>query len=134
MAEKSFEVGSKGANQSAEAAASAMSSTRSMPKAPSGSCRQKASAIPIGERLTSRWSSAPTGAVSRGAALDIRSTEANARVEPRVENVDRQIGEYEHRHHQHHQRLGQRIILVLHREHEKAADAVEVEDLLGHHQ
>ena len=61
-------------------------------------------------------------------------SEADARIEPGVQQVDHEVGQHEHRDRQHHQRLGQRVVLVLHRLHEQPADAVEIEHLLGHHQ
>ena len=55
--------------------------------------------------------------VGVGAAMVIGQPliQSNARVEPRVEEVDNEVGQDRDGHDQHDQRLGQRVILVLHR-------------------
>src|SRR5262249_24269599 len=108
MAAKSFEVGSKGAIQRARTAAEAITRTRIMPKAPSGSRAQNDSMIREGLRLSACSSAATARVVSKGAVLDTGSPEPDARIEPRVEHVDSQVADHEHRDHEHHQGLGKR--------------------------
>src|SRR5262249_29248039 len=60
------------------------------------------------------------------------SAETDARIEPRIEQVDDEIGEHEDRDREHYQGLSERIVLILHGEHEQAAHSIEIEDLLGH--
>src|SRR5579862_8293709 len=95
------------------------------PNVPSGWRRAKVSAESSHER---RKAGAPW---VRTVIAKLLSPEPDPRIEPRIENVDHEVGDDEDRHRQHHQRLGERVVLVLHRQHEQPADAVQVEDLLG---
>src|SRR5690349_1169095 len=113
-----------------------MMMTITMPNAPSGSRRQKCSVARQKDRRS--WISSSSGAVIGACTVVVDmmpspSGEADAWVKPGVEQVDDQIGEHEDRDGEHHQGLGQRVVLVLHRLDEQSADAVEVEDLLGDH-
>ena len=63
-------------------------------------------------------------------AISRASTVADARIEPRIHQVDDEIAYDEHGDGQHHQCLSQRVVLVLHGLHEQPADTIEVEYLL----
>src|ERR1700733_6390788 len=135
---KSFDVGLYSAINSAVKPAKAIISTISMPNAPSGSRRQKCSVVCQIERRICPSSSAMAGtAMSLCDVVDMMqlpSGEADAWIEPRIEQIDDQIGQHEDGDGQHHQRLVQCIVLVLHRLLEHSAEAVQVEHLLRHHQ
>src|SRR5215471_18119466 len=110
-----------------------MINTSTMPKAPSGWRRQKISTRRSGERSLSGTKSVTRGtlAISGAAIVMANSSIADAGVEPGVDQVDDGVGQHEDGDKQHHQRLGHRVILVLHRLHKKPADAVQIEHLLG---
>src|SRR5271157_643291 len=130
---KSFAVGLYGAISSADRPVTAMINTSIAPNAPSGSRRQKCSVACQNERCRSMTSSAMTGTCT--VEMDMArspSGEPDARIEPRIHQIDDQVAEHEDGDGEHHQGLGQRVILVLHRLHEQPADAVQVEYLLGH--
>src|SRR6185437_111466 len=130
---KSFSSGSNGAIQSAQMPATANSTTMTRPIVPSGLRRTKLIARPSSVCWRSNASvSSSTGAVVGVMTAIGHSRIADARVEPGVEHVDHEIGDHEHQDDQHHQRLGQHVVLVLHRLDQQAADAVQVEHLLGH--
>src|SRR3990167_10675905 len=107
-----------------------MITTRARPNGPGGWRRQKLSATPASERLRSGSSStSPATAARLGATIVIAgslSREADARIEPGVEQVDHEIGDDEDDDDEHDQRLGQHVVLVLHRLDEQPADAVQV--------
>src|SRR6266851_1930054 len=116
--------------------ANAIITTSTMPKVPSGCRRQKISPRRKSERWISVTSSmtAETAAGEDAAIVMANSGVADAGVEPGVDQIDDGVGQHEDSDDQHHQCLGHRIVLVLDRLHEEAADAVEIEYLLGHHE
>src|SRR5665213_254430 len=121
IAAKSFEVGLYGAIHSAPSPAAAMIRTITIPNVPTGSRRQNASTVPNGERLICVTSLSVTicGANWNGALTDMAlspSGETDARIEPRIEQIDDKIGQYEDHHDEHHQSLGQGVVMVLHRQ------------------
>src|SRR5262245_12591795 len=116
MALKSFSSGSKGAIQPASAPATNMISTIARPKVPSGWRRTNSRALRSRERLRLPFSSMkPPAAARLGAAMVIPadpSREADAWVEPGVEQVDHEIGDDENHDDQHGQGLGEHVVLV----------------------
>src|SRR3546814_5986699 len=62
----------------------------------------------------------------------LRSAVPDARIEPRIEEIDQQVGHHEHQGHQHDQRLDHGVAALADRADEQLADTVEIEDLLGH--
>src|SRR5262245_47524191 len=63
---------------------------------------------------------------ARSTMVRAPSGEADARIEPCIEQVDNQIGEHEDRDGEHDQGLRQGIVLILDRQHEQAADPIDV--------
>ena len=59
---------------------------------------------------------------------------ADARIEHGVEHVDHEVDQHKNHRHEQHQRLDHGVVAARHRQHEKLADAVEIEHLFGHHQ
>ena len=53
-------------------------------------------------------------------------------IEPGIDDVDDQVGQNEDRDDEHDDPLGQRVILILNSLDQQAADAVQIEHLLGH--
>src|SRR5437868_5854195 len=99
--------------------------TIARPKVPSGWRRAKPNAASRQERRISSGASVM-------AVIALSSTEADARIEPRVEDVDQEVRDHEDGDRQHHQRLGKSVILVLDGQHEQPAEAALVEDLISH--
>src|SRR5581483_5855552 len=108
-----------------------MTSTRKPPAAPSGFWTQNCHSRARGDGLDGAWSA---GRVMVAMGLRSSTVVADARVEPSVDDVDRQVGEGEDGDHEHHQGLRHVVVLVGYRLHEQLAEAVEVEHLLGHDQ
>src|SRR5580704_18877388 len=132
---KSFAVGLYGAMSSADKPVTAMISTSSAPNAPNGSRRQKCSVACQNERRSSISSGVMSETIV-GACTVVDMTrspsgEPDARIEPRIHQIDNQIAEHEDGDGEHHQRLRQGIVLVLHRLYEQSSNAVQVEYLLG---
>ena len=59
------------------------------------------------------------------------SAVTDTRVEPSVEQINREIDAHEHRHHDHHQRLDHVVVFVKYGFDQQPAKTVKVEDLLG---
>src|SRR4029077_2837256 len=124
IAAKSFAVGLYGAISSAETPVPASISASTAPNAPRGARRQKCSVACQYERCSSIVSSAGS-AIGVFTVVDMTrspSGEADARIEPRVHQVDDRVAEQEDGAGEHHQPLGQRVVLVLHGLHEQPAD------------
>src|SRR5262245_13299203 len=105
MALKSFSSGSKGAIQSASPPRTNMISTIARPKLPSGWRRKKSSARLSAEDRRSAVSSASAATVLRLGRMTVMtgrlSREADARIEPGVQQVDHEIGDDGDHDHQH---------------------------------
>src|SRR3974377_1400050 len=96
IAAKSCAVGLYGAINSAERPVTAMINTSNAPNAPSGSRRQKCSVACQNDRRSSMISSAMTGACT--VEMDMArspSGKADARIEPRIHQIDDKIAEHE---------------------------------------
>src|SRR5260221_13094411 len=129
---KSFSSGSNGAIQSAKPPAMANTTTIARPIPPSGLRRQKLSAFSSGVLARHGASASATSVAGVGVMAVMRASRiADAWIEPGVKHVDHEVGEHEYGDHQHDQRLGQHVVLVLDRLHQQPADAVQVEDLFG---
>src|SRR5258708_37172995 len=99
---------------------------------PSGLRRQKLSAFSSGVLARHGASESATSVAGVGVMAVMRASRiADAWVEPGVKHVDHEDGEHEYGDHQHDKRLGQHVVLVLHRLHQQSADTVKIEDLFG---
>src|SRR5262245_60102694 len=132
MEAKLLRVGSWIVTRSANTAMTNMRTTTKPPAAPRGFCRQNCHSTARRDRVGGSWSA--TGS-DRTAMREVPSAcVADARVEPRIGDVDDEVGEGEDGHHEHDQRLGHVVVVVGHRLDEQLAEPVEVEDLIGYDQ
>src|SRR5262245_41100881 len=132
MSPKLLAVGSKRVISSAKIAIITITSTTRPPPAPSGFWAQKrhSSCQRDGRGGATSSASAPLGC-EIVAIPGSSPAVADARVEPRIDHIDEEIGESEDGDHQHHQRLRHGVVLVGDGFDEQLAQAVEIEDLLG---
>src|SRR5690242_16655317 len=114
-------------------AVSAISSTMIAPAVPSGLARMKPRAAAIIRRR--REGVSGDVALSGSGTTDISASPGpDPWIEPGVGGVDDEVREDEDRGDEQHQSLNQRVVVVGDGVDEQLAEAVEVEDLLGHHE
>src|SRR5687768_7318937 len=141
-------VGSNGAMRSASSAVRSITMMSAAPTAPSGRWRtnvptardhrfergsstyRRSAAVAVTSALRDTFArgSAPAAAV----ASRSRSRVPDPGIEDDVEHVHQEVHDHEDRGHEHDERLHERVVALLDREHDEAAQAVQVEDLLRH--
>src|SRR5207245_8172915 len=105
--------------------------TITAPIAPSGRRRAK-SLVAAHQRDVRVATSGISANVSAGLiAMGYPLPECDARIDPRVGQVDHEVHEDEDEGHQQHQRLGERVVAMGNRFDEQEPEPIEVEDLLG---
>src|SRR5882724_1971904 len=131
MAPKSVATGSYGDSSGAKIAVRSITTITAPPTAPRGRRRQNSRTAPIQPRSPATGSAiSPTAGTFSAITLPV----PDARVDPRVDHVHAEVHDDEEAGHDHHQRLHQGVVAVLHRLDEEEPQAVEIEHLLRHHQ